>query len=527
MSESLSALLRSLPAGTPLIRYRDQCIGATELQRLSLRAASGLQPLGVRPGDRVALWLPNTPAWLILFFACARLGAIAVSVNTRFRAHEVQDIASRAGCKVLVTWPGFKAIDFMGILGEVDPTALSALEHLVVYQEAEDTTVVSPHGKPVTRYSDLIADEREVAADGTPDARCIIFTTSGTTKAPKFVCHQQQAVTQHAREVASAFAFTAADSLVLQALPLCGVFGFTQAIAALAAGCPMIMLPIFDATEAVACVQQHKVTHMCGVDDMIDRMLAVAPQSRPFPSLRHFDYARFNPALEDIVTRAEHRGVVMRGLYGMSEIHALYAVQPLAAPATEREKGGGRLVSPSAEVRVRDPETGRLLPPLEHGEIEVRGPSVMAEYFNDPVATAAAFTADGFFKTGDLGYLETDGRFCYLTRLGDVLRLAGFLTSPQEIEAVLDEHPQVASSQAVGVMLEQQLSAVAFVIAKPGNAPTETELRGFCQQRLASYKVPRRVFAIEAFPTTLSANGTKIQRTKLRDLAAELIAQGG
>jgi fatty-acyl-CoA synthase len=193
-------------------------------------------------------------------------------------------------------------------------------------------------------------------------------------------------------------------------------------------------------------------------------------------------------------------------------------------PAAERSKGGGALISPQASVRVCDPETGRVLAAGEQGELELRGPSLLLEYYGNPQASKDAFTADGWFRSGDLGYLEADGRFCYLTRIGDVLRLGGFLTSPQEIEAVLEAEPSVAGAQVVGVNLDGEPVAVGFVIASDQAEFREDELREWCRSRLAGYKVPRRIFRIDEFPTTPSANGTKIQRTKLRQLAIERCA---
>jgi len=160
-----------------------------------------------------------------------------------------------------------------------------------------------------------------------------------------------------------------------------------------------------------------------------------------------------------------------------------------------------------------------VLPVGEHGEIELRGPSLLCEYFGNPEATREAFTADGWFRTGDLGYLEADGRFCYVTRMGDVLRLGGFLTSPQEIEAVLETHPTVSGAQVVGITLNREPVAIGFVTLQAGADFAEEALRAWCKARLAGYKQPKRIFCVEAFPTTQSANGTKIQRAKLRELA--------
>ena len=152
----------------------------------------------------------------------------------------------------------------------------------------------------------------------------------------------------------------------------------------------------------------------------------------------------------------------------------------------------------------------------------VKGPSLMAGYYQNPEATAAAFTADGFLHTGDLGYLEADGRFVFLTRMGDVLRLGGFLVSPAEIENHLQKHATVDGAQVVGVQTATAPRAVAFVTLKPGANFDEAALRDWCRSGLAGYKVPMRVVRLDEFPVTASANGMKILRTRLRDMAAAL-----
>ena len=521
---SLAQMLAAAPPAQIAVRYGAQAVTYGEIERDSLAVATHLHALGLRAGDRIAVWLPNIPAWLVLLFACARLGAIVVAVNTRFRSHEVADIVGRSACRVLVVWPNFKAIDFAGILAAVPPTALAAIEHVVVYGETPGAIAQAMlPGVALSHWDDLLRQSTPAPMPGTAADRCVIFTTSGTTKAPKFVCHLQQTVVAHARDVAAALGLVTPGALLLQALPLCGVFGFTQALAAIVAAVPMRMLSVFDAAEAAAWVREEGVTHMNGVDDMIDRMLAVYPDQRPFPTLRHFGYALFNPALDNIVLQAQRRGVSVRGLYGMSECQAFYALQPLTQTAAERRKGGGLPVSSAAQVRVRDPATGTLVAAGVQGELEISGPSLMHEYFNDPAATAATLTADGYLRTGDLGYLESDGRFCYVARMGDVLRLGGFLTSPLEIEAVLDAHPAVVSSQVVAIDIGGAPTPVAFVLPAAGRCD-ELAIIEFCRARLAGYKVPRRVFMLAAFPTTLSANGTKIQKSRLRELAVARLA---
>ena len=176
---------------------------------------------------------------------------------------------------------------------------------------------------------------------------------------------------------------------------------------------------------------------------------------------------------------------------------------------------------------MRDPESGELLGPGQAGELELKGPSLMKEYYLNPEATAAEFTDDGFLRSGDLGELTEDGRFLYLQRMGDVLRLGGFLTSPAEIEAHIIGHDSVGDCQVVGVTTaEGAVRAVAFVIMNDGAAFDEDVLRQHCLDTLARFKAPVRLFALDEFPTTQSANGTKIQRAELRRMAEVRVVGG-
>jgi len=507
--------------------YRDRAVSFAALAERSQRLARGLSELGVERGDRVAFWLPNTPDYLALFFACARLGAIMVSVNTRFRESEVADIVGRSGAKALVLWPGFLGIPFLDILGGIDPKALAQVETLILYGEAGETL---PSRLPnVGRRAVSVADLARRLPLGRPfpaeNTGCAVFTTSGTTKAPKFVLHGQHGVAAHATDVARVFGYGERDAKTLLPLPLCGVFGFTQAMATLAGGSPQVVMPVFDADEAARLILRHRITGFNGGDDLINRLLEAAPGERPFPTLDGLGWAAFNSALADLPYAAEKRGLRLFGLYGMSEVHALYSRWPVDLPIAERIRAGGRPVSEGARVRVRDPESGRVLPHGEAGEIELSGPSLMLEYFGNKEATAAAFTSDGFIRTGDLGITEPGGGFEFLTRMGDVLRLGGFLVAPAEIESTLLEVPGLADAQAIAVPGASGARAVAFVIMKPGAALDEAAAISHCRARIAKYKVPVRVIALDAFPVTQSANGTKIQRAKLRAMAEAELGQ--
>jgi fatty-acyl-CoA synthase len=157
--------------------------------------------------------------------------------------------------------------------------------------------------------------------------------------------------------------------------------------------------------------------------------------------------------------------------------------------------------------------------------LEIRAPSILVKYFADEDATRQALTEDGYFRTGDLGYTQSDGRFVFLSRIGDVLRLSGFLVSPLEIEEIVAEHASIAACQVVGTEAEQGSRAVAFVLLRPGVALDELSVIEHCRARMARYKVPLRIFRVDEFPTTVGPNGVKVRKEALRELARELCSR--
>ena len=502
-----------------------------ELADTSRRVAGGLARLGIRRGDRILLWLPNGPAWLALFFAAARLGAITFCANTRFRQREITDLVARGGVRAIVLWPGFKDIGFLDILAAADPAAFARVDSVVLYDEGEAPLPLPPalaHARTV-RFADLAAAAPAEAEVENAALGAAVFTTSGTTSAPKFVLHPHRSLTRHAALSAAAMGYGAAGSATLQALPFCGVFGFCQAMASLAAGAPMAIQPYFDPDAAVAAIARHRLTATNATDDMLERLLAADPSGRALGHLQRCGFAAFKaPERRDLVDAYDRFGTRLHGLYGMSEVQALYAMRGVDEAPARRVLGGGTPVAAEARVRVvaadGDGAGRRVLPDGEAGLLELSGPSLMAEYLDDPAATRATLTADGFLRTGDIGHREADGSFVFLTRAGDVLRLGGFLVSPREIEAFLEDEPAIDRAQVVAADTAAGPRAVAFVTLEPGAALDEAAILDRGRALLARYKLPARIFAVDAYPTTESANGRKIQRAKLREEATRRLA---
>jgi len=508
------------------INDRGTEITYSQLVRTSHHLACGLYKSGIKRGDKVGVWLPNIAAYLEVFLACAELGAIVVSLNTKFKSFEMADIVTRSGCSTLVLWPDFKNIPFMEILSEIPKDGLNALQSVVIYSENDDFTLSIPDclaDKDLILFDDLTKSDVYTLPDIAETDGLVVFTTSGTPGKPKFVLHTQYSVTVHAEEVAENFGYKDRECRLLQVNPLCGTFGLTQALAGFAGGGTVYCLPVFEPTEACGIMQNCAITDINGSDDMYAMLLDHTDEEKPFPQLMYAGYAAFNPALSDLVEAASLRGVSLMGLWGMSEVQAFVTHQDPADIAENRKRAGGRLLSKSAKIRITDPETGATLPFGTAGELEIKTPSQMFEYLDNELATLKTVTKDGYIKTGDLCVQEDETSFTFLSRMGDVLRLGGYLTDPAEIENCLAAMTGVSQAQVVGVQTAKGQRSYAFVVLENDQKPNEQGMLSYCRENLAGYKVPVAIECLSSFPTTQSANGVKIQRGKLREDAQKQI----
>lgn len=499
-------------------------ISVAQFDHLCAQAAGWMAAQGIGRDDKVAVWVVNRVEWLALLFGLARIEATLVAVNTRYRSHELHYILSNSQASMLVLQPSFHKIDFPEILQGIDPATLPDLTR-VVEIDAADGPLNPILGQEVAalRLEDFNADaapQSSVDAD-TP---VVFFTTSGTTSGPKLVMHTQRTLSTHAQDVARAIGLGEPGDALLTALPLCGVFGLNSVLGAMAGRTPVVMMDIFEDQAACRLMAQHRITHMFGSDEMLRRLVATVPEPIPFPHLRLFGTASFSPRFADLARELIPRGFPIRGLYGSSEVNALFSLQDAALALEERVLGGGRPVGgPCVQVRARDPETGVICPHGVAGEIEIHSATRFVGYYKNPQATDQAFTPDGYFRTGDLGYTREDGSFVYLTRMGDTMRLGGFMVDPSEIEQTLAELEGVASAQVVGIEIDGRLRPVAFVIPE-GNPPEAAVLIRAVTDRLAAFKVPARIWFVDAFPATASANGLKFQRARMREQALNLLA---
>jgi acyl-CoA synthetase (AMP-forming)/AMP-acid ligase II len=499
----------------PALMEGTVCVSRGQLRESARRAACRLHRLGLQRGDTLALWLPNGAAWLQLLFACAELGVLVVPISTRYKPAEVRHLLEVSRARLLVVPRRFLDQDYAAQAVELQHSIETLEQHLVIDDPGQvlalpDVTDVAP---------DLASIASAQSTTGQPDELLCCFSTSGTTGFPKLAAHGHHSIARHAWHVSRAFGIGPGDAM-LCALPFYGVFGFMTVLTTLAGGGTCVLQPVFDASQAAQLVTSHRITHAVGSDSMFAPMLD--QPGVDWNSLRHIILADFVGLSAAVTERGEALGIACSGTYGSSELYALMSLHDWHAPVTQRALAGGVPLDPDIHIRVVDPEDGHELPDDQAGELQVRGPNMLALYLNNPEATAKAFTVDGWFRTGDLATRQGAG-FTYLARMGDSLRLRGYLVNPSEIENELMNHPAVSGAQVVGVKIPSQGDVAVAYVTLQSNDPGEAALQAHCKTRLANYKIPQRVVVVDAFPIVNGPNGGKIQKRVLREWARELL----
>jgi len=353
-----------------------------------------------------------------------------------------------------------------------------------------------------------------------------ILYTSGTTSFPKGAMITHANCVPHGWNVGETLRLTAADR-VLHALPAAGTWGGVNIpLTTWSHGACLVLMDVFDPLRALQLIERERCTVWNAVDSMLVPLLDHPDLGRrDLSSLRTGGVAAVGGGrhglLEDVLARlmplAFHP-------YGMTEVNAMSLLHSLDEPAAERLVPGV-WPAPGLEARIADPETGRPSGVDVEGELQFRGPLVTPGYYDKPEETKAAFTADGWFKSGDLGVQDSAGRVIFRGRLKETLRISHHMVAPGEIEAFLLAHPAVAQAFVVGIPDAKTNEApVAYVIRKAGAALTEDELRAWCHGRIASFKIPRGVRFVDDVPRTPSPHGDKVQRVKLREMARKEFA---
>ncbi|HEY2996432.1 MAG TPA: AMP-binding protein [Methylomirabilota bacterium] len=493
--------------------------------------AAGLAALGLATGDRLGIWLPNRPLWYVAQLACARLGVVVVALNPRYRAHELTYILGQSRATALLVTDHLGAIDYLEMLDEVMPelahavpgevasTNLPHLRHVLV--DAED-----PY--PGCHRVQDVLDAGEALPPDTvgPDDVFTLLYTSGTTSFPKGAMISHRNCVPHAWHCGEVLRLTAADR-VLHALPAAGTWGGVNIpLSTWSHAACLVLMEAWDPLRALLVIERERCTVFNAVDTMLKPLLEHPDLERyDRSSLRTGAFAAVGgggPGMFEAVVK--RLGVPLAfHPYGMTEVNAQSLMHDLDESFEDRAEPGVTPL-PGLEVRVSHPDTGQTCRPGEEGELQFRGPSVTRGYFDKPEETRAAFTDDGWFRTGDLAVQDERGRTIFKGRLKETLRISHFMVAPGEIEAFLMSHPDVEQAFVVGIPDPVANEApAAYVILKPHARLTEDELRAFCRGKIASFKIPKMVRFVSDVPRTPSPHGDKVQRVKLREQALKEI----
>ena len=325
---SLAAFLSHGTGTHSAFRFDGIGVSRAQLEEQSDEATAWLAAQGIGKGDVIAVWLVNRLEWMALLFAAARLGSIVAAVNTRYRSADVAHVLRVSGAKLLCLEAGFRSIDFPAILAGVDKATVPDLLKLAIVGGGDVTTPW-----PSVRFD---AFEKRYPPAPTPqpdfDLPVLLYTTSGTTSGPKLVAHSQATLAGHAISVSRALALSSEEHSLLAMLPFCGTFGMSAALGFLAAGAPIHVLDAFDAAAAFRVLTEHGITHTFGSDEMFRRILALTDAPRPFPRAQMFGFAAFEPGWRELAAAADARGMPLYGLYGSSELQALFSVGRAARP---------------------------------------------------------------------------------------------------------------------------------------------------------------------------------------------------
>ncbi|MCI0571361.1 MAG: acyl-CoA synthetase [Myxococcaceae bacterium] len=477
--------------------------------RLSKRVrafADALGKRGVARGDRVALYQENSPAFIVAYLGSQLAGAVVVPVNTQYRQVELTHILADADVRACVT----------GSAGseELEPL-LAGLPGLRLLVLAEPASPRAPPHLTAAALDTLVAEGDPAAELPLPDADALaaLGYTSGTTGRSKGAMLRHRNLLANVRAVTQAWRWTPHDRLLLT-LPLFHTHGLMVGLhGTLFTGASVDLRRRFVASEALQALQEdEELTLFFGVPTMYARLLEEARRSnRPIRPLRLLvsGSAPLSAQLHHEIEEAFGQRILER--YGMTET-GMNTTNPYDG---ERRAGTVGMPFPGQEARVVDVRTRQPLSPGQTGELEVRGPHVFAGYWNNAQATAEAFDADGWFRTGDLGEVDADGYFRITGRARELIISGGFNVYPREVEEVLAQHPGVAEVAVLGLPdADLGERVVAVVVPRTAPAPAPDALVDFCKERLASFKKPRQVVLAAALPR--NALG-KVQKHVLRE----------
>jgi fatty-acyl-CoA synthase len=496
-----------------------------ELQTQSNKLASALLNLGLVPGDRVGIWSHNNAPWVLMQIATAKVGLILVNINPAYRTSELEYALNKVGCKVLVTMAQFKTSDYLGMLRELGAKRLPQLQHTFWIDGKAAADVQEPG---MQRFSQLLAsgdaaDPRVAQVQKTLKATdpINIQFTSGTTGFPKGATLTHRNILNNGFFIGECMKLSPIDKLCIP-VPLYHCFGMVLGNLACLTHGSAIVYPNdgFDPLTVLETVQAEKCTGLHGVPTMFIAEL-------DHPRFKEFDLSTLRTGImagSPCPTEVMKRVVDQMHLneitiaYGMTETSPVSCQSSTDTPLDKRVSTVGT-VQPHLEVKIIDPETGAVTPVGKSGELCTRGYSVMHGYWEDEPRTREAIDAEHWMHTGDLATMDAEGYVNIVGRIKDLVIRGGENIYPREIEEFLYRHPKVQDVQVVGLPDKKYGEELcAWIIVKPGQTATDTEIRDFCKGQIAHYKVPRYIQFVTEFPMTVTG---KIQKFKIRDAMTE------
>lgn len=508
----------------------------TQVKSWSEQLAAGLAAAGVRPGDQVGVLMANYPAFVATKLAIARAGAVCVPINFLNRRDELGYVLRQSDAVLLITMDQFRGLNYQQFLDELAPgwaqqgggEAFPQLRQVVVLPTGEGS---GPRAGAAQLQDFGAGLHWQPIAQRDPHTNCDIIYTSGTTGAPKGVMITHDMMLRTAFGSAWGRAFEDGRR-ILFSLPMYHVYGYVEGmLAALFVGGSIVPQLRFDAAETLDGIERHAASDVLLIPTMTLALIdEQRKRRRALPSLLSMissggrSPATIWPQIDEWLGPVE-----LTTGYGMTEVTASSTVTRPDDPAERRLTTNGRLrdVGPAGDpalggrlvaYRVVDPETGRIVAPGEVGELQAKGPGVTAGYYNKPEATAEAFTADGWLRSGDLGRIDADDYLTLVGRRKESYRCGGELVMPTEVEDLLVTHPAVLQAHVVPVPDERMGEVgVVFVVLRDSPPVTDEDLLSQCRERVARFKVPRHVLRIRAedIPATPSGRARKFLLTQI------------
>ncbi len=495
--------------------------------------AMGLMALGIKKGEKVAIWATNVPYWVALQFATAKIGAILLTVNTFYRTTELEYLLKQSECENLVIIDGFREIDYLDTTYELIPELKTHERGYLNSEKFPELKRVFFLGQEkhrgmysmpeVINLSAVVSEEEYEERQATLNPHDVVNMqyTSGTTGFPKGVQLTHYNIGNNGYWIGQNQGFTSDDRLCLP-VPLFHCFGCVLGVlAAVNHGTTLVILEGFDPLLVMASIDQEKCTALYGVPTMFIAIL-------DHKLFNKFDYSSLrtgimagSPCPVEVMKRVMDK-MNMKDIticYGLTEASPVMTQTLMSDNLVRKTETVGRAM-PEIEVTILNPETGDPSPIGETGEICCRGYNVMKGYYNNPEATAANVDMNGWLRSGDLGVMDEHGYVTVTGRLKDMIIRGGENIYPREIEEFLYTMEGILDVQVAGVPSEKFGEQVgAFVILRDGADLSAEDVMDYCRGKIAKYKIPKFIAFLDAYPMTASG---KIQKYKLRDLAAEL-----